>query len=73
MNEIVQWAVVAAAVAGAAVFLVRRLTRTRGGCCDRCASCPTATRLLGDRPDPGGPNEGCAKQSSPDDCHCGRV
>lgn len=40
MNEIIQWLLVVAAVAGSAAFLIRRAVRPSGGCCDRCASCP---------------------------------
>lgn len=71
MNEIVQWSVVAAAVAGAAAFLARRLTRPRGGCCDRCASCPSEAKLLVECPDPDGSSGDCARQSSPGGGHCG--
>ena len=43
MNDVLQWVIAAAAVAIAAVYLVRRFARADKGCgcsTDCCASCP---------------------------------
>jgi len=40
MSDIIQWVIVAAIVAAAVVFLVKRLKPSKKGCC--CAGCPYA-------------------------------
>lgn len=50
MNEIVQWLIVTAAIAGAAVYLIRRLIGPKGGCRGRCASCPMRPEPRGEWP-----------------------
>ena len=40
MSDIIQWVIVAAIVAAAIVFLVKRLKPSKNGCC--CGGCPYA-------------------------------
>lgn len=49
MNYVVQWVIVAALVAAAVVFLVKRLKPSKKGCC--CEGCPYAGSCAGEEKD----------------------